>query len=183
MRPIRSTAMLALGAAALVAPAAASAAAPIKVSEKEFSIAGVPKTLKHGVKYTFTLANKGKFPHDMLFDGKGVHDVGMHNAKADRPGQERVVHGHVPEGRHVRVLLRHQGPPRQGHEGQGQGHLIAMRAARAATYRDGVLAPGASKPTWISACSSGPLNQRGLPGTDQGAPISSGRNALGASCS
>ena len=34
MRSIRLTALLALGAAALVAPAAASAAAPIKVSEK-----------------------------------------------------------------------------------------------------------------------------------------------------
>ena len=42
------------------------------MTEKEFTIAGVPKTLKHGVKYTFTLSNKGKFPHDMLFDGKKV---------------------------------------------------------------------------------------------------------------
>ena len=70
MRPIRTTAIAFLGAAALVAPVAASAAAPVKVTEKEYSIAGVPKTLKHGVKYTFTLSNKGKFPHDMLFDGK-----------------------------------------------------------------------------------------------------------------
>ena len=110
MRSIRFTAVLALGAAALIAPAAAGAATPIKVSEKEFSITGVPKTLKHGVKYTVTLTNKGKFPHDMLFDGKGVHDVGIHNAHAIAPGQERVVHGDVPEGRHLRVLLRHQGP-------------------------------------------------------------------------
>ena len=87
MRPIRKTALLALGAAALVAPAASSAAAPIKVSEKEFSITGVPKTLKHGVKYTFTLSNKGKFPHDMLFDGKKVDDVGVHNKHAVAPGK------------------------------------------------------------------------------------------------
>jgi uncharacterized cupredoxin-like copper-binding protein len=87
VRTIRSTAMLALGAAVLVAPAAASAATPIKVSEKEFSIAGVPKTLKHGVKYTVTLTNKGKFPHDMLFDGKGLHDVGIHNAHAIAAGK------------------------------------------------------------------------------------------------
>ena len=86
MRSIRFTAVLALGAAALVAPAAASAAAPIKVSEKEFKIAGVPKTLKHSVKYTVTLTNKGKFPHDMLFDGKGVHDVGIHNKNAIASG-------------------------------------------------------------------------------------------------
>jgi uncharacterized cupredoxin-like copper-binding protein len=84
---LRSTAMLALGAAVLAAPAASSAAAPIKVSEKEFSIAGVPKTLKHGVKYTVTLTNKGKFPHDLLFDGKGLHDVGIHNAHAVAAGK------------------------------------------------------------------------------------------------
>ena len=54
------------------------------MSEKEFTISGVPKTLKHGVKYTVTLSNKGKFPHDLLFDGKGVHDVGIHNKHADR---------------------------------------------------------------------------------------------------
>ena len=62
-------------------------ARPIKVSEKEFSISGVPKTLKHGVKYTFTLTNKGKFPHDMLFDGKKVDDVGVHNKHAVAPGK------------------------------------------------------------------------------------------------
>jgi uncharacterized cupredoxin-like copper-binding protein len=85
MRPFRLTAVAAL-AAALAAPAAASAASPIKVKEKEFSISGVPKTLKHGVKYTFTLSNAGKYPHDLLFDGKKVHDVGVHNAHAVKPG-------------------------------------------------------------------------------------------------
>jgi uncharacterized cupredoxin-like copper-binding protein len=87
VRSIRYTAVLALGAAALVAPAATNAAAPIKVSEKEFSITGVPKTLKHGVKYTFTLTNKGTFKHDMLFDGKKVDDVGVHNKHAVAPGK------------------------------------------------------------------------------------------------
>jgi uncharacterized cupredoxin-like copper-binding protein len=87
VRSIRLTATLALGAAALVAPAATSAAAPIKVTEKEYSITGVPKTLKHGVKYTFTLANKGKVKHDMLFDGKKVDDVGIHNKKPVKPGK------------------------------------------------------------------------------------------------
>jgi uncharacterized cupredoxin-like copper-binding protein len=87
VRPIRSISVLVLGAAALVAPVAASAAAPIKVSEKEFSITGVPKTLKHGVKYTFTLSNKGKFAHDMLFDGKKIDDVGVHNKHAVAPGK------------------------------------------------------------------------------------------------
>ncbi len=86
MRPFRLTAAAAIGAAVLVAPIAASAAAPIKVSEKEFSITGVPKTLKHGVKYTVTLTNKGTFHHDMLFDGKKLHDVGVHNKHAVAPG-------------------------------------------------------------------------------------------------
>jgi uncharacterized cupredoxin-like copper-binding protein len=83
----RLTTLAALGAAALVLPATAGAAHPIKVSEKEFSISGVPKTLKHGTKYTVTLANKGSFPHDLLFDGKGVHDVGIHNKKPVAPGK------------------------------------------------------------------------------------------------
>jgi uncharacterized cupredoxin-like copper-binding protein len=86
VRPFRLTAVAAIGAAVLVAPAAASAAAPIKVTEKEFSITGVPKTLKHGVKYKFTLMNKGTFHHDMLFDGKTIHDVGVHNKHAVAPG-------------------------------------------------------------------------------------------------
>ena len=70
MRPIRTTAIAFLGAAVLVAPAAAGAATPIKVTEKEWSIAGVRNEFERGVKYTFTLSNKGKFPHDMLFDGE-----------------------------------------------------------------------------------------------------------------
>jgi uncharacterized cupredoxin-like copper-binding protein len=81
------TAVAVLGAAALIAPVAAGAASPIKVNEKEFTITGIPKTLKHGVKYTVTLSNKGKFPHDLLFDGKGVHDVGIHNKAPVAPGK------------------------------------------------------------------------------------------------
>jgi uncharacterized cupredoxin-like copper-binding protein len=87
VRSIRLTAALALGTAALVAPTAAGAAAPVKVSEKEFTITGIPKTLKHGVKYTFQLSNKGKFRHDLLFDGKKVDDVGIHNKTPVAPGK------------------------------------------------------------------------------------------------
>jgi uncharacterized cupredoxin-like copper-binding protein len=87
MRPIRTIAIAALGAGALVVPATAGAAAPIKVTEKEFSITGVPKTLKHGVKYTFALTNKGQYPHDLLFDGKKVDDVGVHNKNAIAAGK------------------------------------------------------------------------------------------------
>jgi uncharacterized cupredoxin-like copper-binding protein len=83
----RITAIAALGVAALVAPAAAGAAGPVKVNEKEFSITGIPKTLQHGVKYTIALSNKGAYPHDLLFDGKGVDDVGIHNKKPVAPGK------------------------------------------------------------------------------------------------
>lgn len=86
MRLIRHTALLALGAAALVAPVAANAAAPIKISEKEFVISGMPKTLKHGVLYTVDITNKGKLHHDLLFDGKRLDDHGIHNAHSIAPG-------------------------------------------------------------------------------------------------
>jgi uncharacterized cupredoxin-like copper-binding protein len=87
MRPVRYAAIAALVAVGVVVPVTAGAAAPIKVNEKEFAISGVPKTLKHGVKYTFVLANKGTYPHDMLFDGRKVHDVGVHNKNAVAPGK------------------------------------------------------------------------------------------------
>ena len=87
LRPIRITAVAALGAAALIAPAAAGAAEPDQGEREGVHHRGVPKTLKHGVKYTVTLANKGKFPHDLLFDGKGVHDVGIHNKTPVAPGK------------------------------------------------------------------------------------------------
>ena len=97
MRPFRLTAAAAIGAAVLIAPIAASAAAPIKVNEKEFAISGVPKTLKHGVKYTFVLTNKGTFPHDMLFDGKKLHDVGVHNKHAVAPGKSATFSVTFPQ--------------------------------------------------------------------------------------
>jgi uncharacterized cupredoxin-like copper-binding protein len=87
VRPFHLTAAAALTSAVLIAPVAATAAAPIKVTEKEFSISGIPKTLKHGVKYTITLTNKGKYPHDLLFDGKKVDDVGVHNKAAVAAGK------------------------------------------------------------------------------------------------
>jgi uncharacterized cupredoxin-like copper-binding protein len=118
MRPIRLTAVLALGTAALVAPAATSAATPIKVSEKEFSITGVPKTLKHGVKYTVTLRNTGKFPHDMLFDGKGVHDVGIHNAKAVRPGKSATFTVTFPKAGTFEFYCAIKGHRARGMEGK-----------------------------------------------------------------
>ena len=118
MRPTRTTAIAFLGAAVLVAPAAAGAATPIKVTEKEWSIAGVPKTLKHGVKYTFTLSNRGKFPHDMLFDGKKVDDVGVHNKAAVAPGKTASFSVTFPEaGRTYRFYCAIKGHAAKGMKG------------------------------------------------------------------
>jgi uncharacterized cupredoxin-like copper-binding protein len=118
VRPIRHTALIALGAAALVVPATASAAAPIKVNEKEFSISGVPKTLKHGVKYTFTLSNKGKYPHDMLFDGKKVSDVGVHNKNAVKPGKSASFTVTFPQAGTYRFYCAIKGHAAKGMEGK-----------------------------------------------------------------
>ncbi len=118
MRPIRTTALIALGAAALVVPATASAATPIKVSEKEFSITGIPKTLKHGVRYTVTLANKGKYSHDMLFDGKKVHDVGVHNKNPVTPGKTATFTVTFPQAGTYRFYCAIKGHAAKGMEGK-----------------------------------------------------------------
>ena len=117
MRPIRIAAVAALGAAALVLPTAAGATGPIKVSEKEFKITGVPKTLKHGVKYTFTLSNKGKYPHDMLFDGKTVHDVGVHNPHAVAPGKSATFTITFPSAGKYRFYCAIKGHAAKGMQG------------------------------------------------------------------
>ena len=84
----------------------------------EFKIAGVPKTLKHGVKYTVTLTNKGKFPHDMLFDGKGVHDVGIHNAHAVAPGKKATFTVTFPKAGTFEFYCAIKGHRAKGMEGK-----------------------------------------------------------------
>jgi uncharacterized cupredoxin-like copper-binding protein len=118
VRPLRHIVVGSLGAAALVAPAVASAAAPIKVSEKEFSISGVPKTLKHGVKYTVTISNKGSFPHDLLFDGKGVHDVGIHNKNAVAPGGTATFSVTFPKAGKFKFYCAIKGHAKKGMQGE-----------------------------------------------------------------
>ena len=66
---------------------AALAANGFTATEKEWSISGVPKNLVHGKKYTITAKNAGHFPHDLLVDGNGLHDVGIHNKSPIAPGK------------------------------------------------------------------------------------------------
>ena len=77
-------AVSALGAAAL--PASAGAGTGFTIKEKQWSISK-PPALKHGVTYTIAVKNIGTFPHDLLIDGKGVSDRGIHNAHPVAPGK------------------------------------------------------------------------------------------------
>jgi uncharacterized cupredoxin-like copper-binding protein len=70
-------ALAALGVAVL--PAAAGAGTGFTIREKQWSLSR-PPTLKHGVTYTVAVDNIGTYPHDLLIDGKGVSDRGVHNA-------------------------------------------------------------------------------------------------------
>ena len=84
-------ACIALAAIAVVAlPATpAGAGTGFTLKEKQWSISK-PPTLKHGVTYTVTVKNVGTFPHDLLIDGKGVSDRGIHNAHPVAPGRPRA---------------------------------------------------------------------------------------------
>ena len=70
-------ALAALGVA--VFPATAGAGTGFTIREKQWSLSK-PPALKHGVTYTVSVKNIGTYPHDLLIDGKGVSDRGIHNA-------------------------------------------------------------------------------------------------------
>ncbi len=135
-------ACIALAAIAVVAlPATpAGAGTGFTLKEKQWSISK-PPTLKHGVTYTVTVKNVGTFPHDLLIDGKGVSDRGIHNAHPVAPGQGRELHGQVPAGRDLPVLLRDQGPRCQRHANERQSLVgpqpDAVAAAVTSTSRRG----------------------------------------------
>jgi uncharacterized cupredoxin-like copper-binding protein len=77
-------ALAALGVAGF--PAAAGAGTGFTIREKQWSISH-PPSLKHGVTYTVAVENTGTYPHDLLIDGKGVSDRGIHNAHPVAPGK------------------------------------------------------------------------------------------------
>jgi uncharacterized cupredoxin-like copper-binding protein len=56
------------------------------IKEKQWSLSK-PPTLKHGVVYTVDVKNIGTFSHDLLIDGHGVSDRGIHNAHPIAPGK------------------------------------------------------------------------------------------------
>lgn len=66
--------------------ASAGAGTGFTIREKQWSLSR-PPSLKHGVTYTVAVANIGTFPHDLLIDGKGLEDRGIHNAHPVAPGK------------------------------------------------------------------------------------------------
>ena len=115
-------ACVALAAIAVVAlPAApAGAGTGFTIKEKQWSISK-PPSLKHGVTYTVTVKNVRTFPHDLLIDGKGVSDRGIHNAHPVVPGKTAsftvkfpqagtyrfycAIKGHAAKGMHMNVKV------------------------------------------------------------------------------
>jgi uncharacterized cupredoxin-like copper-binding protein len=85
--PAGTVLALAIVAAIPASPAAAgNTGNTVKISEKQWSISK-PAALRHGVTYTIAVHNVGTFPHDLLIDGKGVSDRGIHNAHPIAPGK------------------------------------------------------------------------------------------------
>jgi uncharacterized cupredoxin-like copper-binding protein len=121
-------AVIATAAAASLAGAALAVAAPkgstVNVAEKEWKItrASPAITLEHGKSYTFAVHNTGKFKHDLLIDGKGVEDVGIHNRSPIVPGSSKsftitfphagtytlycAIPGHKAKGMELKVTVK-----------------------------------------------------------------------------
>jgi uncharacterized cupredoxin-like copper-binding protein len=126
MRPTRTataivaSAALAAGTLAVVAEAANPT---VNVNEKEWSVKrGSPLIrLVHGRSYTIAVHNTGRFKHDLLIDGKGLDDVGIHNASPIASGKSRsftvkfpragtyelycAIPGHRAKGMELKVVV------------------------------------------------------------------------------
>jgi uncharacterized cupredoxin-like copper-binding protein len=82
-------AIAAVGVVGVVAVPASTAgsSSSVTISEKQWSISK-PPALKHGVTYKIEVKNTGTIAHDLLIDGKGVSDRGIHNAHPIAPGED-----------------------------------------------------------------------------------------------
>jgi uncharacterized cupredoxin-like copper-binding protein len=105
-------AIAALGALALpVSPAGAGTGFTIK--EKQWSLSK-PPALKHGVTYTVAVQNTGTFPHDLLIDGKGLEDRGIHNAHPIAAGKTATFTVKFPQAGTYRFYCAIKGHAAKG---------------------------------------------------------------------
>lgn len=109
------SACIALAAIAVVAlPAVpAGAAGGFTLREKQWSISRAPR-LKHGVTYVVTVKNVGTLPHDLLIDGKGVSDRGIHNAHPVAPGKAASFTVKFPQAGTYRFYCAFKGHAAKG---------------------------------------------------------------------
>jgi uncharacterized cupredoxin-like copper-binding protein len=75
---IAATTALAGGALTIAAQAASPT---VTINEKEWTVkrAAPAIPLVHGKRYTIAVRNTGRYSHDLLIDGHGLEDVGIHN--------------------------------------------------------------------------------------------------------
>ena len=105
-------ALSALGAAVAL-PASAGAGTGFTIKEKQWSISK-PPALKHGVTYTIAVDNIGTYPHDLLIDGKGVSDRGIHNAHPIAPGKSASFTVRFPQAGTYRFYCAIKGHAAKG---------------------------------------------------------------------
>ena len=85
---IAATTVLAAGAFVVAAEAANPT---VNVNEKEWTVKRASPVLKlvHGKSYTIAVHNTGTYRHDLLIDGHGLNDVGIHNKAPISPGKSK----------------------------------------------------------------------------------------------
>ena len=126
MRSTR-TAVAIVASAALVggtlAVVAEAANPTVNINEKEWTVKRGSPVIKlvHGKSYTIAVHNTGKFRHDLLIDGKGLEDVGIHNASPIAAGKSKsftvkfpragtydlycAIPGHKAKGMELKVVV------------------------------------------------------------------------------
>lgn len=97
-------------------PSASASGTPVAVTETEFTIA-MPKTDLAAGTYTFTVSNKGKFPHNLTIEGPGVDSKTSPTLGAGESGSLTValqkgsyelscsVPGHKDRGMDIKITV------------------------------------------------------------------------------
>ena len=112
-------ALVALAAATY--PATAGAGSSFTIRERQWSLSR-PPVLQHGVTYTVAVRNVGSYPHDLLIDGKGVSDRGIHNAHPVAPGKTASFTVRFPQAGSYRFYCAIK-----GHAAKGMQMAVTVR--------------------------------------------------------